>query len=256
MAQPARPLRADAARNRARVLDVAYETFAAEGLSVPIDEIARRAGVGAGTVYRHFPSREELVVAARARFEERRGKIYQDEELWETWSAGFVEWLVTEYVPPMRDVPLAADSLYGIIPTSLMGGNRTIDLDFGADGALYVASYSGSNFTINNNNTGVWRFAYTGGDDTPGPDPQYVTTNSGKVDFNIGRSGGVSYEWTFEDDHSTATGASVVGIEREGHPIINPGPDEELKAGDRVLLIWPEQQLAGATPLLSPSPKP
>ena len=55
MAQPDRPLRADAARNRARVLEVAYETFAAEGLSVPIDEIARRAGVGAGTVYRHFP---------------------------------------------------------------------------------------------------------------------------------------------------------------------------------------------------------
>ncbi|MEW5809522.1 MAG: helix-turn-helix domain-containing protein [Actinomycetota bacterium] len=55
-----RPLRADAARNRARVLEVAYETFAAEGLAVPIDEIARRAGVGAGTVYRHFPTKEDL----------------------------------------------------------------------------------------------------------------------------------------------------------------------------------------------------
>ncbi|OBF10868.1 TetR family transcriptional regulator [Mycobacterium sp. ACS4054] len=63
MAQPARPLRADAARNRARVLDVAYDTFAAEGLSVPIDEIARRAGVGAGTVYRHFPTKEALFTA-------------------------------------------------------------------------------------------------------------------------------------------------------------------------------------------------
>jgi AcrR family transcriptional regulator len=60
VAQPARPLRADAARNRERVLKVAYETFAAEGLSVPIDEIARRAGVGAGTVYRHFPAKEDL----------------------------------------------------------------------------------------------------------------------------------------------------------------------------------------------------
>ena len=60
MFQPARPLRADAARNRARVLEVAYQTFAAEGLSVPIDEIARRAGVGAGTVYRHFPTKDEL----------------------------------------------------------------------------------------------------------------------------------------------------------------------------------------------------
>jgi AcrR family transcriptional regulator len=58
--EPDRPLRADAARNRARVLEVAYETFAAEGLSVPIDEIARRAGVGAGTVYRHFPTKDDL----------------------------------------------------------------------------------------------------------------------------------------------------------------------------------------------------
>jgi AcrR family transcriptional regulator len=63
MAQSARPLRADAVRNRARVLEVAWETFAAEGLSVPIDEIARRAGVGTGTVYRHFPSKEDLVRA-------------------------------------------------------------------------------------------------------------------------------------------------------------------------------------------------
>ena len=60
MAQRERPLRADAVRNRARVLEVAYETFAAEGLSVPIDEIARRAGVGPGTVYRHFPTKEDL----------------------------------------------------------------------------------------------------------------------------------------------------------------------------------------------------
>jgi AcrR family transcriptional regulator len=63
MAQPARQVRADAARNRARVLEVAYETFAEEGLSVPIDEIARRAGVGAGTVYRHFPTKEALFQA-------------------------------------------------------------------------------------------------------------------------------------------------------------------------------------------------
>ncbi|OBJ58720.1 TetR/AcrR family transcriptional regulator [Mycobacterium asiaticum] len=70
MASTARPVRADAARNRARVLEVAYQTFADEGLSVPIDEIARRAGVGAGTVYRHFPTKEalfEAVIAERMR---------------------------------------------------------------------------------------------------------------------------------------------------------------------------------------------
>jgi AcrR family transcriptional regulator len=72
MAQPIPRLRADAARNRARVLEVAYETFAAEGLSVPIDEIARRAGVGAGTVYRHFPTKEDLF---RAVVERRLGRI-------------------------------------------------------------------------------------------------------------------------------------------------------------------------------------
>ncbi|MFE6924031.1 TetR/AcrR family transcriptional regulator [Nocardia sp. NPDC057663] len=59
-----RPLRADARRNRELVLTAAQEAFAAEGLSVPIDEIARRAGVGAGTVYRHFPTKEALFTAA------------------------------------------------------------------------------------------------------------------------------------------------------------------------------------------------
>lgn len=56
-------LRADAARNRETVLETAYRSFAAEGLTVPIDEIARRAGVGAGTVYRHFPTKNALIAA-------------------------------------------------------------------------------------------------------------------------------------------------------------------------------------------------
>src|SRR5882757_6437486 len=58
-----RGLRADARRNRARVLAVAAEVFAAEGLSVPVHEIARRAGVGTGTVSRHFPTKEALIEA-------------------------------------------------------------------------------------------------------------------------------------------------------------------------------------------------
>jgi AcrR family transcriptional regulator len=62
-AAKAKPLRADAVRNRLRVLEVAQKTFATEGLSVPIDEIARRVGVGVGTVYRHFPTKEALLAA-------------------------------------------------------------------------------------------------------------------------------------------------------------------------------------------------
>nr|WP_039775590.1 TetR/AcrR family transcriptional regulator [Nocardia cerradoensis] len=57
-------MRADARRNRERVLAAAREAFAAEGISVPLDEIARRAGVGPGTVYRHFPTKEALFHAA------------------------------------------------------------------------------------------------------------------------------------------------------------------------------------------------
>jgi AcrR family transcriptional regulator len=56
-----RPLRADARRNRARIIDAARELFAGEQLNVQMDDIARHAGVGVGTVYRHFPDKEALM---------------------------------------------------------------------------------------------------------------------------------------------------------------------------------------------------
>jgi AcrR family transcriptional regulator len=58
-----RPLRADAQRNRARLLEAADEAFLANGTEASLDEIARRAGVGIGTLYRHFPTRDDLVEA-------------------------------------------------------------------------------------------------------------------------------------------------------------------------------------------------
>jgi AcrR family transcriptional regulator len=58
-----RPLRADALRNRAKVLEAAESVFAAEGISVPVDLIAEKAGVGVGTLYRHFPTKEKLFEA-------------------------------------------------------------------------------------------------------------------------------------------------------------------------------------------------
>jgi AcrR family transcriptional regulator len=59
----ARPLRADAQRNRARLLEAADEAFSERGTEASLDDIARRAGVGIGTLYRHFPTREDLVEA-------------------------------------------------------------------------------------------------------------------------------------------------------------------------------------------------
>src|SRR6201996_4329700 len=57
---PRRP-RADAQRNRERILEVAKEAFTEHGAGVSLDEVAKQAGVGAGTLYRHFPTREALL---------------------------------------------------------------------------------------------------------------------------------------------------------------------------------------------------
>ena len=59
-----RPLRADAQRNRERLLAVAVRAFSEEGPDVTLESVARDAGVGIGTLYRHFPTREALVEAA------------------------------------------------------------------------------------------------------------------------------------------------------------------------------------------------
>src|ERR1700754_1681028 len=60
----ARPLRADAQRNRDRLLDVAVRVFSDGSPDITLDAIAKEAGVGIGTLYRHFPTREALVEAA------------------------------------------------------------------------------------------------------------------------------------------------------------------------------------------------
>lgn len=66
MATTSPRLRADAAANRARILEVARATFAAEGLDVPMAAIAHRAGLGVATLYRRFPTKEDLVAEAFA----------------------------------------------------------------------------------------------------------------------------------------------------------------------------------------------
>lgn len=57
-----RPLRADARRNRERILEAAREVFARYGAEAQMDDVARSAGVGVGTVYRHFPTKDALLV--------------------------------------------------------------------------------------------------------------------------------------------------------------------------------------------------
>jgi len=63
MPETSKPLRADAERNRRLLLDAAADAFAEHGLEVGVAEIARRAGVGQGTVFRRFPTKEHLIAA-------------------------------------------------------------------------------------------------------------------------------------------------------------------------------------------------
>jgi AcrR family transcriptional regulator len=94
-----RPLRADARRNRDHLLHVAAEAFAADGLQVPLDEIARQAGLGPGTLYRHFPTKESLVEAVvherlRSLLDDARARAASSEP--GTALFGFMDHLVAE----------------------------------------------------------------------------------------------------------------------------------------------------------------
>ena len=59
----ARPLRRDAERNRDRIVEAAHKAFADDGIDVSVEEIARRAGVGIATLYRRFPTKDDLIDA-------------------------------------------------------------------------------------------------------------------------------------------------------------------------------------------------
>src|SRR3954468_20747725 len=96
-----RRARTDAERNRAHILDVAEELFSDTGISGSMNVIAKRAGVGAGTLYRHFPNRDALLAALlQARDEEleaRRHAIEREEpdatEALARWLDALVEWV-------------------------------------------------------------------------------------------------------------------------------------------------------------------
>ena len=82
--------RADARRNRRKVLDAARKAFAEDGLDVRVEKVARKAGVGVGTVYRHFPTKEDLLQAlADDRFAglaEAARKALDDPDAWNGFS--------------------------------------------------------------------------------------------------------------------------------------------------------------------------
>jgi AcrR family transcriptional regulator len=97
------PLRRDAQRNRERIITATRAAFEERGLDVGVDEIARRAGVGMGTLYRHFPTKDALIDAiVDARFEQLTAAADEALKADDPWE-GFERFLVTAVVLQASD---------------------------------------------------------------------------------------------------------------------------------------------------------
>jgi AcrR family transcriptional regulator len=133
-----RPLRADAQRNRDRLLATALEAFSTEGADVALESIAKRAGVGIGTLYRHFPTREALVEAV---YRNELGKLCDavpvlleslpPDLATRAWMDRFVEYTATKHG--------MADALRAVIASGSDPYAQSRELLVGAAGRLLAA---------------------------------------------------------------------------------------------------------------------
>jgi AcrR family transcriptional regulator len=146
---PRKP-RTDAQRNRERILEVAKEAFTRLGANASLDEIAKEAGVGAGTLYRHFPTRDALIeavyrtevgklAAAERKFAEAMPPI----EALRAWMLLFVDYIATkEIIAPVLNTFVGGPSkLYegsraqiqgainGLVKRAIKSGDIRKDLD-------------------------------------------------------------------------------------------------------------------------------
>jgi AcrR family transcriptional regulator len=123
--EPRRP-RTDARRNRERILEVARDAFTRHGADASLDDIARQAGVGPGTLYRHFPTRDELIeavyrteveklAAAQRRFSEEKLPL----DALRAWMLLFVDHIAAKQI-----IAPALNSILGG-PTRLYEGSRS-----------------------------------------------------------------------------------------------------------------------------------
>ena len=123
----ARKPRTDALRNRERILEVAKAAFTRQGANASLEEIAKQAGVGTGTLYRHFPTRDALIegvyrneveklAAAAARFAETMSPV----EALRAWML-----LLVDYIAAKHIIAPALNSVVGG-PSRLYEGSRTM----------------------------------------------------------------------------------------------------------------------------------
>ena len=134
--QPAqRKPRMDAQRNRARILEVAKDAFARSGAGASLDDIAKQAGVGAGTLYRHFPTRDALLEAVyRTEVEKLAAaerKLAQDLspiEALRAWMLLFVDYIATKQIiaPALNTLVGGPSKVYEASGAQITGAIRAL----------------------------------------------------------------------------------------------------------------------------------
>jgi AcrR family transcriptional regulator len=140
-----RPLRADAQRNRDRLLEVAVRAFSSGGPDVTLESIARDAGVGIGTLYRHFPTREALIEAAYrselARLCDSAAGLLQTRRAdvaLRAWMDRFIDYLATKHgmADALRAVIASGGDPFALSRESLTAAVATLLAAGAADGSL------------------------------------------------------------------------------------------------------------------------
>jgi AcrR family transcriptional regulator len=136
----ARPLRADAQRNRDKLLAAATEAFAEHGEDVALETVAARAGVGIGTLYRHFPSRDALIVAAYQHEVDALCTAAADllaaqpaDAALRAWAERFADYIATKRVmgDALRSAVTSDSPLFAVTRERILGALRLL-LDAGA----------------------------------------------------------------------------------------------------------------------------
>jgi AcrR family transcriptional regulator len=125
-----RKLRADAQRNRARILEIAKRAFTRSGANISLDDVARQARIGAGTLYRHFPTRDSLLeavyrteveklAAAEREFAESMSPV----EALCAWMLLFVDYIATKQLiaPALNNIVGGPSKLFECTGTQVKG---------------------------------------------------------------------------------------------------------------------------------------
>jgi AcrR family transcriptional regulator len=130
-----RKTRTDARRNRERILEVAKEAFARSGANTSLDDVARQAGVGAGTLYRHFPTRDALLEAVyhtevgklAAAERELSAKLAPVEAL-RAWMMLFVDYIAAKHIiaPALNTIVGGPSKVYEASRAQVSGAIETL----------------------------------------------------------------------------------------------------------------------------------